>query len=84
MASHPVAPVQLDKGLLALPALSHQRLGHHVLDVGPLGHFVVVLDFCAPLGDVADFVAQPAALLSAVWVLAAEDLQNATKEWSTS
>ena len=73
--SHVVAPALLDDGLLALPALADQGLSHLVLNVGPLLDLRVILHLFTLLGDVAQLVAQAAALLATLWVLASEDLK---------
>ena len=85
VASHPVAPVQLDKGFLAVPACPHQRLRHLVLDVRTLSDLGILLHLFTSLGDVADFSAQPATLLSTVRILTVENLGvEKTTEYNTS
>ena len=74
LARHQVAAVGLEEGLLAAVAVSDQRLRHLVLDVGPLPDLVVLLDLVAALRDVAELVAESAALLAAVGVEAPEHL----------
>ena len=79
---HVVAPALLDDGLVAAPALADQCLCHLVLDVRPLLDLRVILHFFTLLGDVAQLVAQAAALLATLWDLASEDLKQKRAQFS--